>query len=94
MNTFIERKGILVNEQGEIFLRQNGDLKRVRYAQPEEGDQGESKGFGFPWFWDVVFDDGTRAKISGLTMKAALYRRAMECSMDVLNQPYPGKQQR
>jgi len=71
-------------ENGDIYLRHNGKMRRICYARPEEGDTGKQKGFGYAWFWDVVFSDGTAAKWSGLDMNVILHQRTMMCSKNVL----------
>ena len=74
----VRRGDIGVTVKGQIELLTEGHWREVWFAEPEPGDKGMTKGFGYPWFWRVLYTDGTTETVSGLHMKAALHRRNVE----------------
>ena len=75
MFLFIEREGILITRTGQISLRHDGHLRRVKHASPQPPAKLEDND---PNFWDVLFTDGTIAVFGRPTMRGALMRRLYE----------------
>ena len=74
-----ERNGILIWSDGTVRLCHEGQLRKIVDCQPEKR---KYKKDDVVWFYDVRFDDGTEALISGLTIRAVIYRRTVECGID------------
>lgn len=85
MSNFVEREGILITEKGTVHIRHEGKLLKILDAKEIHP---KKKG-GRVVFWEVEFEGGVKAKnVSNITMSAALARRAMECSIEVIEAPY------
>ena len=70
-----EREGILVTATGQISLRIDGQLRRIKHASPKPPFK---PGDTDPLFWNVLFTDGTTATIGRPLMRGALMRRMYE----------------
>lgn len=75
MNYYTEREGILITRTGQISLRHDGQLRRVKSAHPAAPAKSDDAD---PAHYDVWFTDGTTAVIGRPTMRGALMRRMYE----------------
>ena len=75
MSYTAEREGILVTATGQISLRIDGQLRRVKSAHPAAPAKSDDAD---PAHYDVRFTDGTTAVVGRPTMRGALMRRMYE----------------
>lgn len=75
MPYYTEREGILVDREGNISLRHDGQLRQIKHAWPAPPAKDNDPD---PAHWRVVFTDETTAVIGRPIMSAARMRRLYE----------------